>query len=242
MSDSIKRCAACRKEKRVSEMKVCMHNQMHRYVCDSTCMNDFYNPPKKSAAPEPVQGDSVFVVGYHCRDANGLATLNWLPHDNAVPLMTVDQHNRIMAALQQPDVHVQVTGSLDEIDAPVWPFINAEALKVGAEKGRIETYRYEQANGCVAVLWDANNVHAMAVTIRDGMNRTRCVRIMAAAKPDAELVERVAKAIYEQWSGNPHYRPWVDGGNSFKQDDCRALARKACSIDAKLASLRKGEA
>jgi hypothetical protein len=59
MSDSIKRCAACRKEKRVSEMKVCMHNQMHRYVCDSTCMNDFYNPPKKPAAPEPVQGEAV---------------------------------------------------------------------------------------------------------------------------------------------------------------------------------------
>tara|TARA_Y100000780_G_scaffold182463_1_gene168487 strand:- start:3074 stop:3313 length:240 start_codon:yes stop_codon:yes gene_type:complete len=28
-------------------MKTCMHNQMHRYVCDAKCMNDFYNPPPK---------------------------------------------------------------------------------------------------------------------------------------------------------------------------------------------------
>ena len=41
------KCAACRKEKPVREMKTCMHNQMHCYVCDSKCMDDFYNPPKK---------------------------------------------------------------------------------------------------------------------------------------------------------------------------------------------------
>ena len=44
------KCAACRKEKPVSEMKTCMHNQMHRYVCDAKCMHDFYNPPKKPAS------------------------------------------------------------------------------------------------------------------------------------------------------------------------------------------------
>ena len=46
MSSDVKRCAACRTEKPVSEMKVCMHAEMHNYVCDSKCMNDFYNPPK----------------------------------------------------------------------------------------------------------------------------------------------------------------------------------------------------
>ncbi|MDG9784687.1 hypothetical protein [Metapseudomonas otitidis] len=46
MSDVKKRCAACRNEKPVSEMKVCMHSQMHYYVCDAKCMHDFYNPPK----------------------------------------------------------------------------------------------------------------------------------------------------------------------------------------------------
>jgi len=36
------RCAACGKEKPSTEMKVCMHHQMHRYVCDLKCMWDFY--------------------------------------------------------------------------------------------------------------------------------------------------------------------------------------------------------
>lgn len=43
----LKKCAACRKESNFSDMKVCMHNQMHYYVCDSKCMDDFYNPPKQ---------------------------------------------------------------------------------------------------------------------------------------------------------------------------------------------------
>ena len=51
MSD-VKRCAACGKENPVSEMEVCMHLQMHRYVCDSKCMTDFYNLPKKPTAAE----------------------------------------------------------------------------------------------------------------------------------------------------------------------------------------------
>ena len=52
---TMKRCAACGKEKPVSTMKTCMHAQMHRYVCDSKCMHDFYNPPKK---PTEGSGDA----------------------------------------------------------------------------------------------------------------------------------------------------------------------------------------
>ena len=48
----MKRCSACGKENLVSEMKACMHHQMHRYVCDSKCMTDFYNLPKKPTAAE----------------------------------------------------------------------------------------------------------------------------------------------------------------------------------------------
>jgi hypothetical protein len=44
------KCAACRKEKPVHAMKTCMHHQMHRYVCDAKCMDDFYNPFKKPAS------------------------------------------------------------------------------------------------------------------------------------------------------------------------------------------------
>ena len=50
---ALKRCAACGEERPVSEMKTCMHNQMHRYVCDSKCMHDFYNPPKQASAQLP---------------------------------------------------------------------------------------------------------------------------------------------------------------------------------------------
>lgn len=36
--------------------------------------------------------------------------------------------------------------------------------------------------------------------------------------------EAAAKAIYEQWSRLPGYVPWVNGGNSLKQDEARRLA------------------
>lgn len=83
---------------------------------------------------------------------------------------------------------VLITGTVDEIDAPVWPFLNAEAQKV-METGRIETYQYHQANGGVAVLWDGHRIHAMAVTIRDGFNRTRCVRILAPGPTPAAKID-----------------------------------------------------
>jgi hypothetical protein len=38
----MRKCAACGAEKPVKEMKTCMQNQMHRYVCDSKCMVEFY--------------------------------------------------------------------------------------------------------------------------------------------------------------------------------------------------------
>ena len=53
MSD-VKRCSACGKEKPVAEMKTCMHNQMHSYVCDMKCMDDFYNPTKTPTASEKI--------------------------------------------------------------------------------------------------------------------------------------------------------------------------------------------
>ena len=36
------KCANCRKEIAQATAKVCMHAQMHRYVCDTKCMNEFY--------------------------------------------------------------------------------------------------------------------------------------------------------------------------------------------------------
>lgn len=78
-------------------------------------------------------------------------------------------------------VTAYISGHLDEIDAPAWPFIKAEAVKVGAAKGHIDSYRYELANGGVVVLWNGYHLHALAVTIRDTMNRMRCIRMLANA-------------------------------------------------------------
>lgn len=36
------KCAACGIERPLNTMEVCMHNQMHRYVCDMKCMIKFY--------------------------------------------------------------------------------------------------------------------------------------------------------------------------------------------------------
>lgn len=50
----------------------------------------------------------------------------------------------------------------------------------------------------------------------------------AAPVPDA-LAEAVAKAIYWEWRRDAGYVPWVDGGNSLKQDDARKIARAVVS-------------
>jgi hypothetical protein len=46
-----KKCANCGKEIDLddkSSFKICMHNQMHRYVCDSKCMMEFYGYKQNS--------------------------------------------------------------------------------------------------------------------------------------------------------------------------------------------------
>lgn len=36
------KCASCRKEIVQHRALVCMQNQMHRYVCNTKCMNELY--------------------------------------------------------------------------------------------------------------------------------------------------------------------------------------------------------
>ena len=36
------KCANCRKEIAQATATICMHAQMHRYVCNTKCMNEFY--------------------------------------------------------------------------------------------------------------------------------------------------------------------------------------------------------
>ncbi|MGG2621658.1 hypothetical protein [Pseudomonas aeruginosa] len=112
---------------------------------------------------------------------------------------------------EQKDKHmsngsVQISSHLDEIDAPAWPFINAEAAKVGGKTGHIDSYRFELACGGVVALWDGYHLHALAITVRDDMNRTRCIRVLAPPKPDTKqsadriaLPDEVFGAEFEAW-------------------------------------------
>lgn len=81
---------------------------------------------------------------------------------------------------------VQITGHLDEVDAPIWEFINAEARNLGPITGSIDSYGLSrpnggQPNGGVVVLWNGPKIHAVALAVRDAMNRTLCIRLLAAA-------------------------------------------------------------
>lgn len=94
-----------------------------------------------------------------------------------------EKWNRRSLPVGVPDV--QITGHLDEVDAPVWEFINAEARKLGSLTGSIDSYNFarpngSQPNGVVVVLWNGQKIHAIALTVRDAMNRTQCVRLIAA--------------------------------------------------------------
>lgn len=85
---------------------------------------------------------------------------------------------------------VQITSHLDELDAPVWEFINAEARKLGPLTGSIDSYGLSRPNGAtpnggIVVLWSGKKIHAVALAVRDAMNRTQCVRMLAAPAPGA---------------------------------------------------------
>jgi len=91
---------------------------------------------------------------------------------------------------------VQISGHLDEIDAPAWEFINAEARKLGPQTGSIDTYNFSrpngsQPNGMVAALWNGSKLHALAVTVRDAHNRTVCARVLAAPLPPSPAAKAV---------------------------------------------------
>lgn len=47
-------------------------------------------------------------------------------------------------------------------------------------------------------------------------------QLLAGKYPDD--LEAAAKAIYEAWANDPHYRPWVTNGNTHKQNEARVIA------------------
>lgn len=43
-------------------------------------------------------------------------------------------------------------------------------------------------------------------------------------------LESLAKQIYESWQSQPGYLPWVNGGNSLKQDEARRIASRTFEL------------
>jgi hypothetical protein len=67
------------------------------------------------------------------------------------------------------------------------------------------------------------------VTLKIGDAYVNYVKAQPAAPVPDALAEAVAKAIYWEWRRDAGYVPWVDGGNSLKQDDARKIARAVVS-------------
>ena len=45
-----------------------------------------------------------------------------------------------------------------------------------------------------------------------------------------EKFEAVAKIVYDQWVDKEGWKPWVDEGNSFKQDNARKVASQIYAV------------
>jgi len=46
----------------------------------------------------------------------------------------------------------------------------------------------------------------------------------------AGLLESLAKQVYQSWESQPGFAPWVDGGNSLKQDEARQIASRTFEL------------
>lgn len=131
---------------------------------------------------------------------------------------------------------VQISGHLDEVDAPVWDFINAEARKLGTITGSIDNYGLSrpngaQPNGGVAVLWNGQKIHAIAVVVRDAMNRTQCVRVLTAAPAQQAAQSVMCHGCFAQGVSPDHF----DAAGKCKA--MQPAAQGECVMDAQDAGL-----
>lgn len=51
-----------------------------------------------------------------------------------------------------------------------------------------------------------------------------------ADQHQAAQLESLAKTVYDSWQTQPGWVPWVDGGNSLKQDEARRIARRTFEL------------
>jgi len=106
---------------------------------------------------------------------------------------------------------VRVTTTVDAIDAHSHQFVCDLATAVGALRGRIESWPHDGC-GHVEVLWDGPNVSALAVTLRDMLNRTKCVMVnlapLLAASQQAAKPAPVPEENVMVWlAGDPEAGP-----------------------------------
>lgn len=147
---AMKRCAACGEERPVSEMKTCMHNQMHRYVCDAKCMHDFYNPPKKATVQQPASVAVPDAGGAVIKIAAALCTVALREIENAMdsPRLSRGRLENALAACKD-----RLGGYAIDLRRPAAPHpVSGEqqALRELSDTSRVPDDYRNQATGCRA--------------------------------------------------------------------------------------------
>ena len=54
--------------------------------------------------------------------------------------------------------------------------------------------------------------------------------VMPGHRPIPAGIESLAKQVYQSWESQPGFIPWVDGGNSTKQDEARQIASRVFEL------------
>lgn len=54
--------------------------------------------------------------------------------------------------------------------------------------------------------------------------------LMTGRRPIPAGIESLAQQIYQSWESQPGFVPWVDGGNSLKQDEARQIASRTFEL------------
>lgn len=81
------------------------------------------------------------------------------------------------------------------------------------------------------VLNDLESDNLVRVPSLELSDRVDAIIADAQGKPTAEeMLEQTAKEIYATWASLPGYVPWVDHGNSLKQDQARVQARAILEV------------
>jgi cob(I)alamin adenosyltransferase len=109
---------------------------------------------------------------------------------------------------------------------------NHEALARKVEQ--LEAFRAEVQAICESGKHRTMHTQSQMCGFLDGIRfkamKARIDRHDEADNAAALALEARARAIYEGWSAQSGFVPWVESGNSAMQDEARAQARRAMEI------------